>query len=526
MDDRDRRIRELEQEVLDERSLRYVADRRSAEQTDKTLIWRRRAEERKERIERLQAEAPTPSLWDRLRGTQRDATSSPAAVRAERSPVVVPEARRHPPGYPIVRVGAIATDPGIVAALATMDLRDVGAEPAAIDGVDLVVIEPSAYLALDAAARQVVIAASQRDTRAPMLVWDTDRSDASDAEARGLAAELRATPVALPPTFDAITHNPAVGSGPDAPGIVAGSNIIEWPSRDLLESAASGIPLLPEKEAVMDREDRSAASAVARRWAYRNHAPWVRAGQLIDLAGISAPDPLPEVAGILVSNRPDLIPEALEAMAAQTYPRFGLVVGLHGVGDADVVRGAVARLGMAESVTVIPLPGDISLGEALNRCTAATNAPLLAKIDDDDHYGPAYIEDAAQAFAYSGAGVVGKATQFTYVADETTTVLRRLNQEEVFLNGTPNSIFFRRSVWEQVHFPHRQRHVDAHLVRGARVVGEPIYATSRWEFCYVRRSDGHTWTTSTATFLAGAEPVFAGDHPERISARGWPLDAR
>ena len=267
MDDRDRRIRDLEQEVLDERSLRYVADRRSVEQTDKALIWRRRAEERKERIERLKAGAPTPSLWDRLRGTQQDATSSLAAVRAERSPVVVPEARRHPPGYPVVRVGAIATDPGIVSALATMDLRDVGADPASIDGVDLVVIEPSTYLALDAAARQVVTAASQRNTRAPMLVWATDHSDASDAEARALVADLQATPVALPPTFDPITHNPAVGPGVDAPGIVAAPNMIEWPSRDLLESAASGIPLLPGKEAEMDLEDRSAASAVARRWA-------------------------------------------------------------------------------------------------------------------------------------------------------------------------------------------------------------------------------------------------------------------
>ena len=526
MDDRDRRIRELEQEVLDERSLRYVADRRSAEQSEKSLIWRRRAEERKERIERLKAGAPSPSLWDRLRGTPEDAASSPAAVRAERSPVVVPEARRHPPGYPVVRVGAIATDPGIVAALETMDLRDVGADLAAIDGVDLVVIEPSAYLALDAAARQVITAASQRGTRAPMLVWETDRSGASGAAARALTAELQATPVALPPTFDSITHNPAVGPGPDAPGIVAGPSAIEWPSRDLLESAASGIPLLPDEEALMNLDERFAASAVARRWAYRNHAPWVRAGQLIELAEISAPDPVPEVAGILVSNRPELIPEALQAMAGQTYPRFSLVVGLHGVGDAEVVREAATRLGIAERVTVMPLPGDISLGEALNRCTAVTSAPLLAKIDDDDHYGPAYIEDAAQAFAYSGAGVVGKATQFTYVADEATTVLRRLDQEEVFLNGTPNSIFFRRSVWEQVHFPHRQRHVDAHLVRGARVIGEPIYATSRWEFCYVRRSDGHTWTTSAATFLAGAEPMFAGDHPERISARGWPLNAR
>jgi hypothetical protein len=526
MDDRDRRIRELEQEVLDERSLRYVADRRSAEQTEKALIWRRRAEERKERIERLKAGVPTPSLWDRLRGTQQQATASPAAVRAERSPVVVPEARRHPPGYPVVRVGAIATDPGIVAALETMDLRDVGAEPAASDGVDLVVIEPAAYLALDEASRRVVTAVSERSTRPPMLVWETDHSGASNAAARTLAAELRATPVALPSTFDPITHNPAVGPGPDAPGIVAGASAIEWPSRDLLERAASGVPLLPDEAAEASPEQRSAASAVARRWAYRHHAPWIRAGQLIDLAGISAPDPSPEVAGILVSNRPELIPEALQAMAGQTYPRFSLVVGLHGVGGAEVVRDVAGSLGMAERVTVMPLPGDISLGEALNRCTAATSAPLLAKIDDDDHYGPAYIEDGAQAFAYSGAGVVGKATQFTYVADEATTVLRRLDQEEVFLNGTPNSIFFRRSVWEQVHFPHRQRHVDSHLVRGARAIGEPIYATSRWEFCYVRRSDGHTWTTSAATFLAGAEPVFAGDHPERISARGWPLDAR
>jgi hypothetical protein len=522
MEDRDRRIRELEQEVLDERSLRYLADRRAGEQTEKALVWRRRAEERKDRIEELKAAAPTPSLWERLRGSGERVP--PAAAGKQRSPTVVREARRHPPGFPVIRVGAIARNRGILAALATMDLRDAGVEPSAVDDVDLVVVEPASYRDLPADTQEIIATAAQQSTRPPFLVWDTDPS--REGVVRDLAADLRATPVMLPPTFDPITHNPAVGPGPDAAAIVTDTSDIEMPSRDLVERAASGVPLIREGTPGPDPEQRSAASAVARRWAYRHHAPWVRAGQLVDLAGLSAPDPVPEVAGILVSNRPEMIPEALRAMERQTYPRFSLVVGLHGTGDAGSVLAVVEGLGMAERVTVIPLPGDISLGEVLNRCIEATGAPLLAKIDDDDHYGPAYIEDGAQAFAYSGAGVVGKATQFTYVADEAATVLRRLNQEEVFLNGSPNSVLFRRSVWDQVKFPHRQRHVDGHLVRGARVIGEPIYATSRWEFCYVRRARGHTWTTSAATFLAGAAPVFAGDHPERIAARGWPLDAR
>ena len=63
-------------------TLRYLADRRAGEQTEKALVWRRRAEERKERIEALEAAAPTPSLWERLRGSGERVP--PAAAGAAR----------------------------------------------------------------------------------------------------------------------------------------------------------------------------------------------------------------------------------------------------------------------------------------------------------------------------------------------------------------------------------------------------------------------------------------------------------
>lgn len=75
---------------------------------------------------------------------------------------------------------------------------------------------------------------------------------------------------------------------------------------------------------------------------------------------------------------------------------------------------------------------------------------------------------------------------------------------------------FRRSLWEDVKFPHRPRFVDLVFTRAARLQGANVYANSRWEFCYVRSGGGHTWDAAPATLKAGAAEAFSGFKPEAM----------
>jgi len=189
-------------------------------------------------------------------------------------------------------------------------------------------------------------------------------------------------------------------------------------------------------------------------------------------------------------------------------------VALHGISPSDKLEQALEGADIPTELVLVPATR--SFGECTNLAIEATSAPLLAKIDDDDHYGPAHFEDSFYAIAYSGADIVGKGAHYTYIADRDMTVLRRPGVEEQLVTGTLNgaTLVFKRSVWDQAGFPHRPRHIDTGFLRAARLCGATVYAGSRWEFCYVRRPFGHTWQADEAVFMAGAKPVWDGFHPE------------
>ena len=285
----------------------------------------------------------------------------------------------------------------------------------------------------------------------------------------------------------------------------------------VIESAARGIAVGPQ---LVQPEDLARAAAGARRWAFRHHTPTVRASEMAIRAGLDAPDPRPSVAAILVSMRPDQAAAVLRAMSQQTYRPLSVVLGLHGVVASPLLTETIDEISSVVPVTVLSHRSQLTLGQCLNDTIAATGAEFLAKIDDDDFYGPHDIEDAVHALEYSQAEIVGKGAQFTYVEEHDTTVLRRIREEETFIGGSPTgaTMVFRRALWEQIRFPHRPRQIDVLFTRSARHIGARVYANSRWEFCYVRQAAGHTWTTPTETFLAGSEPQWQGLIPSRMIA--------
>ena len=168
-------------------------------------------------------------------------------------------------------------------------------------------------------------------------------------------------------------------------------------------------------------------------------------------------------------------------------------------------------------VTDIEFDATESLGRCLNAAIETTGAAVVAKIDDDDHYGPGYLDDAVQAMKYAGAPLVGKGATFTYLEGRDETILRRPAIRERFYDGSPTgaSLVFERHLWEQVAFPHRTLGEDLAFVRGAKILGVRPYATSPWEFVYHRAIAGNTWDAIDEVFLEGSVPAWVGNHPER-----------
>jgi hypothetical protein len=253
-----------------------------------------------------------------------------------------------------------------------------------------------------------------------------------------------------------------------------------------------------------------------RRTVYKDRAPWVVAAELLERAGVGHEPAIPMAAGILVSNRPERVVAAIEQFGRQTYRRTELVIGCHGF-PAAVVADAFEGLSGRMTVTVLEFVSGDPLGRCLNAAIEATGSSIIAKIDDDDHYGPGYLEDAVQAVRYAQAPLVGKGATYTYLESRDATYLRRPAIVERFYNGSPTgaSLVFERHLWEQVSFPHRTLGEDLAFVRGAKLLGVQPYATCPYEFVYHRAITGNTWDAIDEVFLEGSVPAWSGDRPDR-----------
>ncbi len=504
---------ELERALRDERSMRHRVEQRNADLAARVELWRNRADERTARIRQLEAERDIPwlrRLRKRIRRIMRETDREPAP----REVIVTteqPAPPRLPPRLPIVRVAGAVSHPGLRPVLET-------SSPVALDGIagaDVALVEPAAYERLPTPAKEALAEWSGLIGRQPLVVWCSDRQlrglgdligerdlvaagDATDAGK--LAADLGRPVRHAPPSFDPNEHNPQHRR--PTGGLPPPADLAE-PTATLIRRAARG-----------DAEEDSTGVAL-RRWAYRNHAPWVRARELFESAGLAIPAATDPITAILVSNRPDHVVAAATRILEQRSPGFRLVVGLHGFAAPDALRSIADSTPVPVDIHV--LPERLTLGECLNTVIAVSPGRVLAKIDDDDYYGPSYLDDALQAMAYTDAQIVGKGAHYTYLAGADRTVLRRPRLEEQVIETmtTGASLVFARSVWDAVRFPHKTVQEDTWFLGAARAAGATVYANTRFEFTYVRSGEDHTWQTEEQTFETGAVAAWDGLHPEK-----------
>lgn len=204
----------------------------------------------------------------------------------------------------------------------------------------------------------------------------------------------------------------------------------------------------------------------------------------------------PAVSAVLATIRPQRLADAVRTVDAQHGVDVELVVVGHGFEpDAATVAGALDG-GAVRDVKRLQVATELSLGEVLNVGFAAGDAPLLAKVDDDDLYGSHYLQEQTLAIGYSGAQIVGKWSWHVHLSMLDVTVLRRPGHEHVtqpHVSGA--TMVMTREAFAANPFPDRVRGSDIALLQGAEELGLTVYATSRFNFIAVRHpaGHGHTW---------------------------------
>ncbi|CAI6058491.1 glycosyltransferase [Cohnella sp. JJ-181] len=216
----------------------------------------------------------------------------------------------------------------------------------------------------------------------------------------------------------------------------------------------------------------------------------------------------PGVSIVACTNRPEFFANVLHNYARQRYPRKELIVIVNKDGvDLKSLRRQAAR---HPHVSVYRVPEKISLGQCLNCGISRARHPLIAKFDHDDYYSPYYLNEQVRALLRTGGSVVGKHACLVYLAASRRLIVRSPAERHRFLNFVQGgTILFRSSVLKDARFSDISLGEDVRFLRHCRRKGHRVYATSPYNYVYVRRRNKstHTWKVSDRYYLKGSQPV-------------------
>ena len=262
------------------------------------------------------------------------------------------------------------------------------------------------------------------------------------------------------------------------------------------------------READAGRRERT--SIRMRRAALAGHSLVARARQVAQAAGLPGHPGIPEVSIILPTRRPHMLGQVLRTVASQTYPRLELVLALHGSGFPDTIEVSDLPFG----VEVLRVPAETSFGVMLNQATEAAGGKLVAKMDDDDHYGVEHVWDLVLAHQFSKAELVAKGAEFVHLVDSGRTIHRFAGGGESDAGALSIAggamLISGHDLEEAGGWRRIDTAVDQALARDVARIGGGVYRTHGHGYILVRHGDGHTWSAPDSYFLSQAQDTRPG----------------
>ncbi|WP_235915398.1 glycosyltransferase family protein [Puerhibacterium puerhi] len=281
------------------------------------------------------------------------------------------------------------------------------------------------------------------------------------------------------------------------------------------EEAASTIRALVRSPELRDR-----AVHRGQRRIWREHTYGARAQRVLHDVGLAAAPqvPRPSVTALVSTNRPHRLDDVLRTVGAQRDVAVQLALLTHGFEDDEADLRVRAKEAGVEDLVLLRADAGVPLGACLNRLVDAAGGDVVAKMDDDDVYGPLYLSDQLDAMAYSGAPVVGKQAHYMYLESLDATLLRFADREHRFTDRVMGpTIVARRDVAREVRFTELPAGEDTGFLAAAVEAGVRVYSADRFNFVQVRTGQRqHTWSVTDAELLASGEVQFYGRADEHV----------
>ena len=131
------------------------------------------------------------------------------------------------------------------------------------------------------------------------------------------------------------------------------------------------------------------------------------------------------VSVIIASRRPEDLSHLCDDLLQQTLPQFELFLGLHDYKLEGDLRARINNLRNRHiAVTVQTFERTLTLGKILTSLSEMCTSKFVAKMDDDDIYGPEHLHDLLDVIVEQKCEVVGRAMNYIYLEPINLTVRR------------------------------------------------------------------------------------------------------
>lgn len=248
-------------------------------------------------------------------------------------------------------------------------------------------------------------------------------------------------------------------------------------------------------------------SVRARRYVHVHRSREAFVDRLLETCGFNV-TASPRISVLLCTRRQYHLEHALQQIGRQEHADIEVILGLHGIDLPD--DRVLERAG--RPTRVVRVPRDRPLGVVLNAALHEASGTLIAKMDDDDHYGANHLSDLLVALQYSQADVVGRWSNAVYLEKEDRTVHTGLEHQERWATHLPGATMLARGdVLRRLGWRNVPNAVDTELVRSIISDGGLVYSTHRFGFIRHRHGD-HTFARTDRGFRgAQATPGLARD---------------
>ncbi len=206
-----------------------------------------------------------------------------------------------------------------------------------------------------------------------------------------------------------------------------------------------------------------------------------------------------KVSVITCTNRPKYMRNVFENFNRQLFADKELIVILNN--NKMNIKKWILESRKHDNVSVFQIDENKSLGYCLNYGIEKSKYNIIAKLDDDDYYGPEYLSQAIKALKY--ADVVGKYTTYVYFEDSKTLAIRNPKRDNRYVYRVEGpTLVFRKEVFDKIKFHDKSLGEDIQFCKDCTKNGIKIYATDKYNYVYIRHgsSDKHAWNIKDELF--------------------------